>query len=134
MSVEHGEFSISLEGSIIKTKLMGSFNEFGAKRYTEAVIEVVKQLEGKPFAILVNNLELFGGTPEAYQVLEEYNKWVNQQHMLAKAFVFNAAILATIMKNMSPSMKADNIQMFKTLEDAESWLEAVLQQHVKINA
>ena len=113
---------------------MGSFNEFGAKRYTEAVIEVVKQLEGKPFAILVNNLELFGGTPEAYQVLEEYNKWVNQQHMLAKAFVFNAAILATIMKNMSPSMKADNIQMFKTLEDAESWLEAVLQQHVKINA
>ncbi|MCW3171554.1 hypothetical protein [Shewanella subflava] len=134
MSIEHGEFSISLEGSIIKTKLMGSFNEFGAKRYTEAVIEVVKQLEGKPFAILVNNLELFGGTPEAYQVLEEYNKWVNQQHMLAKAFVFNAAILATIMKNMSPSMKADNIQMFKTLEDAESWLEAVLQQHVKINA
>ena len=134
MSVEHGEFSISLEGNIIKTKLMGSFNEFGAKRYTEAVIEVVKQLEGKPFAILVNNLELFGGTPEAYQVLEEYNKWVNQQHMLAKAFVFNAAILATIMKNMSPSMKADNIQMFKTLEDAESWLEAVLQQHVKINA
>jgi len=134
MSVEHGEFSISLEGKIIKTKLIGSFNEFGAKRYAEAVIEVVKQLEGKPFAILVNNLDLFGGTPEAYQVLDQYNIWVNQQNMLAKAFVFDAAILATIMKNMSPSMKADNIQMFKTLEAAESWLEEVLQHHAEIRA
>ena len=106
MSVEHGEFSISLEGKIIKTKLIGSFNEFGAKRYAEAVIEV----------------------------LDQYNIWVNQQNMLAKAFVFDAAILATIMKNMSPSMKADNIQMFKTLEAAESWLEEVLQHHAEIRA
>ncbi|MCT7940614.1 hypothetical protein [Shewanella holmiensis] len=132
MSVEHGEFQICLDGCIIKSKLIGSFNEFGAKCYTDAVIEIVKKFDGKPFAILVNNLELFGGTPEAYQVLEQYNIWVNQQHMLAKAFVFNASILATIMKNMPPSMQADNIQMFKTLEDAESWLKEVLLQHVEI--
>ena len=101
MTVEHGEHIVNIQGNIIYTKVIGSFNELGVKSYTDPVISVVKKLERKRFAILVDNTELEGATPEAYQLLESYNLWLNQQNMIAKALVFNIAIMATITKRMT---------------------------------
>ncbi|MCL1141208.1 hypothetical protein [Shewanella gaetbuli] len=134
MSVEHGEFTIAVEGRVIKSKMIGSFNEYGAHRYTCAVIEIVKSFNQQPFAMLIDNSELLGGTPEAYQVLEEYNIWVNQQNMQGKAFVFPAAIMATIMKNLAPSMRADNIKIFSSMSDATNWIASTLAECESVNA
>ncbi len=76
MNVEHGQVSIRQDGNIIIVKLVGGFNEFGAKKYTDGVKGIIGNFNGEPFTILVNNLELSGGTPEAYEEVEQYNQWL----------------------------------------------------------
>ncbi|QBF83600.1 hypothetical protein EXU30_13515 [Shewanella maritima] len=124
----HGEFTIQVTGNLICTKMTGSYNEAGATAYTQAVMEQVKRLNGKPFGIVADNRGVLGGTPEAYAVLDEYNVWMEDNNMHAKAVVFNAKIMATILKNQSPSMQAENIQMFTDLNQANRWIENKLEQ------
>ncbi|WP_394130537.1 hypothetical protein [Shewanella maritima] len=122
MQEAHGEYQISVTGNIIHTKMMGSYNEEGAKAYTYEVMKLVKSFDGKPFGIIVDSSEVLGGTPEAYAALDKYNIWMEKNNMAAKALVFNAKIMATILKNQSPSMRADNIGTFTNAETALEWL------------
>ncbi|QIR13699.1 hypothetical protein [Shewanella aestuarii] len=129
MAVAHGEHSVSMQEDIIYTKVIGAFNEFGIKNYTDTVMTLVKQREGKPFAVLVDNTKLEGATPEAFQLLESYNLWMNQQNMIAKALVFNVAILATITQSQTPSLCAENVKICKSIEEAQTWLELKIDQY-----
>lgn len=87
MGLIHGDFEVLFIESILVVKLIGSFNEFGAIELTAAIKEKVKNLQGLAFCMLVDDIELNGFTPEAYQVVEENNKWLNKQSLTAKAFL-----------------------------------------------
>ncbi|WP_019029944.1 hypothetical protein [Colwellia piezophila] len=87
MVIEHGEVALEVIGSIIIVRNFDAFNEYGTQQYTNGVRAIVNDLKGQSFSILVNNLDFLGGTPEAYQELENYNLWLNQQKLIGKPWL-----------------------------------------------
>jgi hypothetical protein len=122
MEIEHGEVTITVDKNIIIVKLEGAFNEFGAKKYTVGVKQIIDTFQGKPFSILINNLEVLGGTPEAYEELEKYNQWLNTQNLVAKAMVISSITTLDIINLLSPSRQSQQSKNFDNEEDAMQWL------------
>ncbi len=122
----HGDVQISIEGNIIIATLTGAFNKEGAIKYTEEVKSIIKPLKGEKYAILVDNFNMEGGTPEAYQVLEEYNQWLNKTNIVAKAIVVKTLVTTELIKSWSPSIKLQNTESFQEKELALKWLNTIL--------
>lgn len=123
MSFLHGQFDVSTEENIILVKLVGSFNREGTCAYISRVKDVIQGFNGEPFAMMINDLELEGGTPEAYEALNEYNQWLNALPIIAKAFVIDNDAKKHIILANAPAITHQNIAFFKTQEDAISWLK-----------
>lgn len=124
----HGGSEVTTEGPIIIVRLKGLFNDLGVKRFTDAVRAFVATLNGAAFGILINDLELEGGTPEAYAELEQYNQWLNTQRLVAKAMVIDSSMKKDLINKLSPSRAKQNIEYFTSEEDALNWLKQSLNQ------
>ncbi len=122
----HGEREVFMQDRIITARFIGMFNEHGVKRITDEIRDCIYQLSGEPFAILVDDLKLEGGTPEAYVVLEEYNQWLNTQNLVAKAMVLTSKAHKAIIDKLSPSRLEQNIQYFVSEDSALDWLRSEL--------
>ena len=114
---------MKINGNIIIMRTIGAFNEYGAQNYTNAIKSAVDSLQGNSFSILVNNLAFLGGTPEAYQELENYNAWLNQQNFSAKAMVINCNTTLDVIHMLSPSMASQKTKNFDNEEEAMAWLQ-----------
>lgn len=125
MGIEHGEVTIEVIDNIILVRSLGAFNEYGAQRYTHGVRAVVDHLQGKSFSILVNNLAFQGATPEAYQELETYNLWLNQQKLIAKAMVITSSITLDVINKLSPARASQQTRSFENEEEAMDWLQSL---------
>ena len=125
MGIEHGKVSISLKGNIIVVRNVGAFNEYGAQKYTNGVEAIVNDLPDVSFSILINNLDFLGATPEAYQELENYNVWLNQQKLIAKAMVITSNTTLDVINKLSPSRASQQTRSFDNEEDAMHWLQTL---------
>ena len=124
---QHGEVQFSrLHGCIIVSTLIGSFNGAGARVYVQGIKRIINSLHGEPFAILVDNSDMHGATPEAYEELERYNQWSMQKNLVAKAFIIPSKATIEIVKSHSPSITRQNIKSFKDKASAIEWLEEQL--------
>lgn len=125
---EHGEYSVELFGNIIVSTLKGSFNEVGTMKYTELVKAKIATLANAPFAMLIDDIALEGGTPEAYKVLNDYNTWLLEQPLVAKALVINSTLQKAITLKLTPSLTKQNIEYFDDKASAMEWLEQQLSE------
>ncbi|MCJ8294206.1 MAG: hypothetical protein MJK15_07345 [Colwellia sp.] len=125
MGIEHGKVSISLKGNIIVVRNVGAFNEYGAQKYTNGVEAIVNDLPDVSFSILINNLDFLGATPEAYQELENYNVWLNQQKLIAKAMVITSNTTLDVINKLSPSRASQQTRSFDNEDDAMNWLQSL---------
>ena len=127
MTLDHGDVSIRVENNIIIAETKGAFNEYGARKYTEAVKKEIKQRFGNsPFSMLVNIEKIDGGTPEAFVELEKYNEWLNSQQLIAKAMVTNSQTNIQLLEKYSPSRAKQNIKNFVCEKEALSWLKSLV--------
>ena len=126
MSLRHGDTHFSIKGKIIIATLSGAYNKNGAIQYTEGIKSIVKSFNGERYAILVDNTDMEGGTPEAYQVLEEYNQWLNNTNLVAKAIVSNTTVTTDIIKSLSPSINLQKNMHFEDKETAMTWVKKIL--------
>ncbi|WP_158769795.1 hypothetical protein [Paraglaciecola sp. L1A13] len=124
MSLEHGNYSISVEGNIIILELSGCFNEYGTQALTKNIIATIETFHGAPFSIVVSNLAVEGFTPEAYTELNRYNIWLNTQNMVAKAMVSKINALVKIDDIRIPAKSAQNVAVFNNIPDAIKWLHS----------
>lgn len=127
MQVQHGEFEIVLDNNIIKITVQGAFNDVGAKALVEQLMPLIVSLDNQPFAILANMLAFDGGTPEVFAMSEEFNTWLNDKNMLAKALVFTSPALIAIEQALVKSKVQQNIQYFDDENNALDWLDSQLQ-------
>lgn len=127
-TTDHGISEVSLDGNIICAKLSGSFNRQGCAAYTQKVKQIVATLHNTPFAMLIDDLELEGGTPAAYQTLQDYNVWLNRQPIVAKAFIINNNVTKHIILQRSPALLEQNIAFFTNYDEATTWLKEQLSQ------
>ncbi|WP_286263140.1 hypothetical protein [Thalassotalea atypica] len=124
--LEHGESFVALADDVIISRLKGSFNEVGCKAYTRKVREIVIELDQAPFAMLIDDLELEGGTPEAYAALDEHNVWINTQHIVAKALLVHSNLQKELTLKHSPALLTQNIEFFMDRQQALDWLKQEL--------
>jgi len=125
MDIAHGEVAIEVKDNIIIVRTSGAFNEYGTLRYTDGIRKAIDSLQGESFSILVNNLKFQGATPEAYEELENYNAWLNQQKLIAKAMVITSAITLDVINMRSPSRASQQNQSFDNEEAAMDWLKSL---------
>ena len=124
MFVGHGSNQVSIQDNIITITLIGSFNEYDFKDIAQKVKQAVAEYNGKQFCILVNDVQLFGATPEAYEELEKLNQWLNTQKMIAKAIVISPSSLLDTIKTRVPAIRDQNVKTFEVEEDAICWLKS----------
>ncbi|WP_286266623.1 hypothetical protein [Thalassotalea atypica] len=126
MKIAHGEFDIYInqqyDTAMVCTRLSDSFNAEGFKLWMEAMKLTITSLQGQPFVMLVDELSATGATPEALELANKYNTWLNSQAMIAKAVVYSAPIYREIDKKNIPARQAQNIKFFEKVSTAKAWL------------
>lgn len=117
---------VRCEQGIIHLTLSGSFSEKDVKSYVTEMKKTISELDGKPFSILVNNLELIGATPAAYAASNEYNEWLSQQNIIANAAVYPNSLLSHLDKKWVSSKQKYRYETFQNLDLAKQWLMEML--------
>lgn len=123
MSLIHGKFDVTFDNDILTVKLKGGFNEYGTRELTNLIQSKIESLNGQKFYMLVDDRELEGFTPEAYQVIEKNNHWLNQQSLIAKAFLMKHLIQESLDDHFIPSKKGQNNKAFTDFNSAIAWLK-----------
>ena len=124
----HGEFDIEVNGSIIKLVLRGAFNDIGAKAVVVELKNSVLAYEQAPFTIMMNLLAFDGGTPEVFAESDNFNAWLNNTNMVAKALIFTSPALIAIERTLVKSKAQQNIQYFDNEADAQLWLNEYIDE------
>jgi hypothetical protein len=103
--------------------LNGAFNEYGAKDVAQKTKQIIAALTQESFVIIVNLLNLDAVTPEAFYISNEFNRWLNNQTMIAKAIVITSETIKNIDQQWVPSKVVQNIEYFHNIDDALIWLK-----------
>ncbi len=122
--VEHGKYSIEIDGTIIIVTFDGMFNELASKNLCSRVEKHIDEMAGRSFAMIINLLKYEGSTPDAHKEGDRHALWVENQNCLAKAIVASEQAMLEIIRNEQNSLRKSKIvsKVFKTEADAKEWL------------
>ena len=126
----HGQIKVCEEEFIITAAYIGQFNLEGTIIGLKELRNVIESLNGAPFTMLVDDLNVEGGTPEAYAELEVFNQWLNSQKMVAKAMLINSKLQLKIIDTLVESRKVQNIESFTDRKAAMDWLKSELSNKI----
>jgi len=119
----HGELDMSLDKNIILVTLTGPFNEMGVENWTKEVKAQIESFSGSHFFILMDNTNYGGFTAEASAISNEFNVWLNEQSMVAKAVVQPSSLAIKMNRKNIPALAKQNIEYFDNEEQALIWLK-----------
>ncbi|EAR09190.1 hypothetical protein [Reinekea blandensis] len=126
MEIKHGNIDIRVEDRIVIAKYIGLFNLEGVQAELEKLKTTITELPEGPFVMLVDDLDLEGGTPDAYEAVDQFNIWLQDFPMIAKATVVESTVKLKILEARIPSRQRQNSRAFMSMDDARSWLLAQL--------
>jgi hypothetical protein len=130
MPRQHGNSIITVEGEIIIIKVIGCFNIEGITESIQHLKSTIKSFYQRQFKLLLNYLEVEGGTPEVFEIINQFNIWLNTQNIVAKAIVTDSLINLAILKKRAPASQTNNSKVFKNQSNAFNWLRS---QHLAIS-
>ena len=130
MPRQHGNSIITVEGEIIIIKVIGCFNIEGITESIQHLKSTIKSFYQRQFKLLLNYLEAEGGTPEVFEIINQFNIWLNTQNIVAKAIVTDSLINLAILKKRAPASQTNNSKVFKNQSNAFNWLQS---QHLAIS-
>jgi hypothetical protein len=120
----HGDLSIEVERNIISVSLFGSFNETGVENWTQKLRVQIEHFGVSSFFILMDNLKYEGFTPLGFEVSNEFNLWLCNQPMKAKAIVQPSLLARKINISNIPALKKQRIEYFEDKDNALAWLKS----------
>jgi len=123
MNIAHGNFTVEYKDNIIYVVLEGAFNEYSVANWANEIKSIINSLNGDRFSILMDMNLADGGTPESFKVSNQYNAWLNEQNMVAKALIYGSSVLEDMDNTLVASKKNQNTKVFNNVELAESWLQ-----------
>jgi len=126
-NLSHGTYVLTYQNNIIEVTLSGAFNEYGVIDWTNAIKKTIASFNGEKFCILMDLRKALGGTPEAFEQANQYNDWLNSQNMVAKAVIFENAVLAEIERVMVSAKRFQKIKNFHDIIEARQWLSDQLK-------
>jgi len=120
----HGELFIEIDNNILLITLIGPFNDMGVKNWTEKVKSKIEEFGENNFFIIMNNTNYIGFTAEASEVSNNFNLWLNEQAMIAKAIVQPSSLARQMNLKNIPSLTKQHIEYFDNKNDALLWIKA----------
>ena len=121
--VEHGNYSVVLEGRMLIITLVGMFNDLVTQSVCQQIEAKVESLNGQGFGLLFDCTGYEGSTPDAHSISNQHILWLNRQNCLARAMAYNHKIHLDIVKNAQPAvLELKNRREFDNLQDARDWL------------
>ncbi len=126
MNIVHGQCFVSVDDDIVYVKAVGGFNLEGVITATRDIASAIHTLEHKKFKFLADYSELEGAIPEAFDKLNEFNRWLNKQNMTAKAVVINSSVTLDILRQRAPARNLHNDKNFENKAEAIEWLKQQL--------
>ena len=123
LMLEHGTFSVVLEGNLLSITLLGTFNDIATLSACQQIEAKVESLNGQAFAILLNCIGYEGSTPDAHKISNQYLLWLNKRNYIALASIYSKNIYADIVKNEQTALfELKNRREFNDLQEAKLWL------------
>ncbi|WP_426415210.1 hypothetical protein [Aestuariirhabdus sp. LZHN29] len=116
----HGQYSVTSKDAIIVLRLVGSFNEYSVQGIFDDVKAAVASLGCDAFAILIDARDYGGATPEALEVGNRYNIWLNENGLVAKAMILDASLVAEISHQNMEAVREQNVRKFSQQDAASS--------------
>jgi len=123
MDVEHGDYIITVEGTIITVTMSGAFNEYGIKECIRKIRLVIEELGDNTFLLLNDMLKLNGATPEAFHEINKFNLWLNNKPLHAFALVIKSSVILDILRARITLAKQQKVKVFDNNFDAINWLQ-----------
>jgi hypothetical protein len=123
MNTAHGESVISVTGNVITVKVKGVFNKEGVCELNDELRLIISSYNVDGFKMLFNYLEVEGATPDAYDQIDNFNVWLNNQNMIAKAVVIISPAVLNILNSRAPARKSKNMNSFSSTIKAIQWLD-----------
>lgn len=121
--IEHGNYSIELEGNLLSIILVGSFNDIATHAICQKVQANIESLNEQAFALLLICTDYEGSTPDAHKISNQYLTKLNKQNCIARAAVYRKTIYADMAKNEQPAMFGfQNRREFFDEASAKTWL------------
>ena len=125
--IEHGTYTVELEGRMLKITLVGMFNALVTHSVCLQIEVKIKSLNGQGFGLLFDCTAYEGSTPDAHKISNQHILWLNRQNCLARAMTYKHKIQVDIVKNAQPAVLAlQSRREFYQLQDAREWLIAQL--------
>ncbi|WCE28874.1 hypothetical protein [Vibrio sp. SCSIO 43137] len=124
--LEHGIYSVHIEGNIIIGRVVGSHNEYDVLAATNAFKKAIATFKGEPFGEIIDARDLDGVTPEGFAEIEKYNSWLVEHGIKARAFVVSNTVMPAIVKNRIKDLNGLKTKEFMDVEQAKIWLEQEL--------
>ena len=114
--------SVQYDDGIVTATLHGLFNEQSAHDYSKKLFGLVRELNGKPFALLADIRHVQGATPDAFDILSEIIGKLPNMGLCAKAYVYEGLVIKGIMFQRIPKLKEMEYLFFTDFDEAHDWL------------
>lgn len=114
--------SVHYDDGIVTATLHGLFNEQSAHDYSKKLFGLVRELNGKPFALLADIRHVQGATPDAFDILSEIIGKLPNMGLCAKAYVHEGLVIKGIMFQRIPKLKEMEYLFFTDCDEARDWL------------
>lgn len=124
--LEHGTYSVHIEGNIVIGRVVGSHNEYDVLSATNAFKSAIATFKGEPFGEIIDARDLDGVTPEGFAEIEKYNRWLVDNGIKARAFVVSNTVLPAIVKSRMQQLSDLKTKEFTDIEQAKIWLKQEL--------
>lgn len=123
MPISHGQCFISVDDDIIYIRSVGAFNLEGVIKANLDIESAIIGFGSNRFKVFVDYTEIEGATPDAFEKLDECNKWLNSQNLIAKAVVINSPVTLALLESRAPARRLQNDKNFEDIETALEWLK-----------
>ncbi|MBD1390156.1 hypothetical protein IC617_12010 [Neiella sp. HB171785] len=123
MNLIHGRYQVDVEDNIIHITMADSFNEFTIEAIATLIKQAVASLNDQPFYLLVDISQVDGGTPEAFAASAEFNLWLDQQKLIAKALVTQSILFQQINESRVRETSPQRVAYFEDIGAAKRWFE-----------
>jgi len=114
--------SVEYDNGIVTATLHGLFNEHSAYDYRDKLFSLLRDLNGKPFALLADIRDVEGATPDAFDMVRYIVGKLPSMGLCAKAYVHDGPVIKGIMFQRIPQLKDMDYLFFTDFDDARAWL------------
>ena len=122
--IEHGTYTIDVEDTIIIVTFEGMFNELASKNLCAQVEQLIVDLNGKSFGMVINLLDYEGSTPDAHKEGNRHAAWLEGQNCIGKGIVASERAMLEIIRIQQDSLNKSKIEskVFNSEQEAKDWL------------